>query len=210
MKIIHTARMLMSVAALLAAPAIAFSQDAISEPAQKTIGVGKPKMVPSLIVLNARGATLQGSKLTLIGVSANSIMFADRPVRAAGHALTARLLEEWNGSDSFGKDPPNATVSVFNKEGNSVHDAVLVLKSPQIDGDKLTFDVQLLEGDLSGADGPATVFIDTIGWPFSPLSFAGAARRTANQGAWYRGYAAAAAPYEPGSSLANPGPMPWQ
>jgi hypothetical protein len=61
----------------------------------------------------------------------------------------------------------------------------------------LTFDVQVLEGDLAGADGPASVFIDIIGMPWTPLSFAGVARRTAARAAWYgaAASAAAAAPY---------------
>ena len=52
--------------------------------------------------------------------------------------------------------------------------------------------MQVLEGDLAGADGPASVFIDIIGMPWTPLSFAGVARRTAARAAWY---GAAAAPY---------------
>ena len=153
-----------------------------STPALKVIGAStsaKPEMEPSLIVLNSRGATLQGDKLTLTGVSPNAIVFADRPVRAAGHALTAHLLEEWASGDSFGKDPPNATVSALSKDASTNRDAVVVLKSPKLDGDKLTFDVQVLEGNLNGADGPAAVFIDIIGLPFTPLSYAGVARRTA-------------------------------
>lgn len=113
---------------------------------------------------------------------------------AAGHALTAHLLEEWAvGSDSFAKDPPNATVSVFDMAGSSVKDAVVTLKNPKMEGSQLTFDVALLEGDLGNADGPASVFIDIIGMPFTPLSFAGMARRTAYRGAFYAGAAAAAA-----------------
>src|SRR5215467_7222097 len=155
-------------------------------PLQKTIGQAKPEVVPSLIVLNARGASLQGGKLTLVGVAPNSIVFADRPVRSAGHVLTTHLLEEWaTGSDSFAKDPPNATVSVFSKDGSAIRDAVVVLKTPNLSGDRLTFDVQVLEGDLTGADGPASVFIDIIGMPWTPLSFAGVARRTAARAAWY-------------------------
>ena len=129
--------------------------------------------------MNARGATLQGDKLTLNGISPNSIVFADRPVRAAGHALTAHLLEEWSvGSESFAKDPPNATVSVLNSDGSTVSDTVVVLKTPKLEGDRLTFDVSVLEGDLKGATGPASVFIDIIGMPLTPLSFAGVARRS--------------------------------
>lgn len=163
-------------------------------PLQKTIGQGKAEVVPSLIVLNATGVMLDGNKLTLTGVAPNSIVFADRPVRAAGHDLTAHIIEEWAvGNDNFATDPPNATVSGFSKQGGAVRDAVVVLKSPKLEGDKLTFDVDLLEGDLTGADGAAAVFIDIIGRPLTPRSFAGAARR-GYRGAWYAG-AVVAAPY---------------
>ena len=161
-------------------------------PLQKTIGQGKPQVVPSLFVLNSSGATLQGGKLILTGVSPTSIVFADRPVRSAGHDLTARIVDDWaKGSDNFQQDPPNATVSGFSKDGSGVKDAVVVLKNPKLEGDKLTFDVDVLEGDLAGADGAAALFIDIIGRPFTPLSFAGVARRTAFRGAYYAGAAAA-------------------
>jgi hypothetical protein len=147
-------------------------------------------MVPSLFVMDARGASLQGQTLTLAGVSPTSIVFADRPVRAAGHLPTEALLEEWTTGD-FAKDAPNATVSVLSKDG-AARDVVVELKSPHLDGVLLTFDVRVLEGDLAGADGPASVFVDIIGLPFTPLSFAGVARRTARRAYWY---GAAAAPY---------------
>jgi hypothetical protein len=75
-----------------------------------------------------------------------------------------------------------------------VYDAVVVLKNPQMAGGDLTFDVDVLEGNLDGATGPAAVFIDIIGRPLTPLSFAGVARRTAMRGAFYGAAAAAAAP----------------
>ena len=49
---------------------------------------------------------------------------------------------------------------------------MVVLKNPKLEGDRLTFDVDVLEGDLAGADGAASLFIDIIGRPFTPLSFA--------------------------------------
>jgi hypothetical protein len=56
------------------------------------------------------------------------------------------------------------------------------VKTPKLDGDKLTFNVQTLEGDLNGGDGPASIFIDIFGvW-----------RRAAYRGAMYAGAAAAA------------------
>ena len=61
-------------------------------PLEKAIGQAKPGIVPSLIVINAHGASLQGGQLALNGVAPNSIVFAGRPVRAAGHSLTTDLL----------------------------------------------------------------------------------------------------------------------
>lgn len=184
---------------LLLSVAVAFSNCAFAQnaapphvPLQKTIGATKPQVVPSLIVFNSKGATLQSGKLVLTGVAPNSIVFADRPVRSAGHDLTSRIVEDWgSGSDNFAKDPPNATISVFQKDGSGVRDAVIVLKSPKIEGENLAFDVDVLEGDIKGADGPASVFIDIIGMPFTPFSVAGVARRTAYRGAYYAGAAAA-------------------
>lgn len=196
------ATQMLSVLMFTLIPAAAFSQGAqptAHVPLQKTIGQAKPDIVPSLIVLNSDGASLAGETLTLTGVSTNAIIFADRPVRSAGHALTDHLLEEWaEGSDSFAKDPPNATVSAFSKDGKTIRDAVVVLKSPKREGDRLSFAVEVLEGSLEGADGPASIFIDIIGMPRTPASFAGVARRTAYRGAWYAGAAGAAydaAPY---------------
>ena len=148
-------------------PAVAQETNA---PAQKAIGATKTEIVPSLIVMNAQGASFQGETLTLNGVAPSSIVFADRPVRAAGHMLTTHLLAGWSGaSEGFGKDPPNATVSVFSKDDSTVHDAVVVLKAPKLEGDKLTFTVKVLEGDLAGANGPASVFIDTADFEVSAL-----------------------------------------
>ena len=187
--------------AIALTPAVGLAQAGLAPPhvpLQKSIGQARPEVVPSLIVMNAAGAALDGSTLTLKGIAPNSIVFADRPVRAAGHALTSVLLDEWNPDypDSFAADPPNATVSVFGDDDKTIRDAVVVLKSPTMQGADLVFDVDVLEGSLEDASGPAAVFIDIIGRPLTPVSYAGVARRTAYRSAWYAGAAAeAAAPY---------------
>ena len=181
--------------------------------------------------MNARGASLQGGKLTLTGVAPNSIVFADRPVRAAGHSLTTDLLEEWSpnnaSDDSFTKDPPNATVSVFSTDGSKIRDAVVVLKTAKLEGDRLTFDVDVLEGDLAGGDGPAALFIDRFGfggfhaggfhavastraaWAASTLrAFRGGYARVGGVGAagvWRRPYVARGAFYRGGYGAAAVG-----
>jgi hypothetical protein len=195
-----TASVIVTVAALLCAPGLALAQNVPTASQIKTIGTpsaAKPELIQSLIVMNAHGATLQGDKLTLSGVAPNSIIFSDRPVRLAGHELTSLLLEDWGkGNDNFTKDPPNTTISVFSKDGLSVKDAVVVLKTPKIEGDNLTFTVQVLEGDIKGADGAASLFIDIFGvWrraAFRRAVYAGAA---AGAAAAYGAYGPYAAPY---------------
>ncbi len=163
-------------------------------PLEKTIGAPHAnRPVPSLAVINAAGAKLEGGKLVLSGVSPNTIVFADRPVRAAGHETTRQFLMQWDeGKNSFAKDPPNATVSVLSANAGEVSDAVLVLKSPKLDGSNLTFDVSVLEGNLH-AGGPVAVFIDAfavrgpMGGGFAHVGGFGGAYYHAPvyHGAWY-------------------------
>ena len=165
MSVKHRASNLLFVGGLFLTPGIALSQDATMKPhvpLEKSIGQVTPTgPVPSLAVLNAAGAKLEGGKLTLTGVAPNSIVFADRPVRAAGHVMTAQFIMQWDeGKDSFAKDPPNATVSVLGGDGSKVSDAVVTLKTPKLEGGNLTFDVVVLEGSLAGSSGPAALFID--------------------------------------------------
>jgi hypothetical protein len=208
----NSSRAIIVAAAILTLPTLAAAQSAPPPPhipLQKTIGAAKPEVVPSLFVFNSREASLQGGKLVLTGVSPNAIVFADRPVRSAGHDLVSRVVEDWGtGSDNFAKDPPNATVSAFQKDGSGVRDAVVVLKNPKLAGDNLTFDVDVLEGDIKGADGAASVFIDIIGRPFTPLSFGGVARRTAYRGAYYAGAAAVGAAAAGAAAAAYYAPRP--
>jgi hypothetical protein len=130
-----------SIGALLWMPAMASAQTPTTA-APTASPQGKPavkvEMVPSLFVMNARGASLQGQTLTLAGVSPTSIVFADRPVRAAGHLATDALIEEWTTVD-FAKDAPNATVSVLSKDGASARDIVVELRSPHLEGDRVTW-----------------------------------------------------------------------
>ena len=152
---------------LALATAGAMAQDSAKKPhvpLEKTIGqVTATGPVPSLAVINSQGATLEGGKLVLTGVSANSIVFADRPVRAAGHVATEQFIMQWDeGKDNFAIDPPNATVSVLGGDGSDVSDAVVTLKAPKLEGTTLTFDVAVLEGSLDGATGPAALFIDAF------------------------------------------------
>ena len=53
----------------------------------------------------------------------------------------------------------------------------MVLKDPGLEGDKLTYTVQILEGSLPDKAESCSVFIDPFGRPLSPVSVAGMHRR---------------------------------
>ncbi|WP_426408478.1 hypothetical protein [Bradyrhizobium ganzhouense] len=80
-------------------PITAIAQSSTAPSSMKTIGTpsaaAKPDIVPSLFVLNSRGATLQGDVFVLTGIAPNAIIFADRPVRSVGHQPTADVIAEW-------------------------------------------------------------------------------------------------------------------
>ena len=141
----------------------------------------KPIVVQALFVQNARAVVFDQGTLTLKGVSPMTVFFSDRPVRIAGHYNTKdEFLPLWDeGKDSFLKDPPNATVSMYEKGREQLMDVVVKLSNPRLDCEDLTYDISVIEGKVPKEGGACSVFIDIIGLPFTPLSFAGVARRTA-------------------------------
>jgi hypothetical protein len=134
------------------------------------------KNVDVLFVQNAKSMSFTEGKLVLRGVNPVTVCFTDRPARMAGHMQTSRFVPLWSeGKDSFVKDNPNATLSVFS--GDNVADLVVELSNPQLSGDDLTYDARLLEGTPPAKGGACALFIDVIGMPATPMSYAGAARR---------------------------------
>ena len=141
----------------------------------------KDKRVPMLFVQTAKGATLVNGKLTLMGVSPMTVYFSDRSTRVAGHIATSEMVPLWSeGKDSFLKDPPNATLSTFTTDGK-VADVVVELKNPGLDGDQMTYDVRVLQGKLPDNAAAASLFVDVVGMPLTPVSYAGVARRAARR-----------------------------
>jgi hypothetical protein len=131
-----------------------------------------------LFVQSAKGMIFDKStsKLTLEGVSPVTIFFSDRPERIAGNMKTVAFVPFWSkGKDSFLSDPPNADISIL--EGDKLQQVVVVLESPEMKGDSLTYTVKVLQGDMPAKGADVSVFIDVIGMPLTPVSYAGAARR---------------------------------
>jgi hypothetical protein len=139
-------------------------------------GKQSEKNVDVLFVQNAKNVSFSEGKLVLRGVNSVTVCFTDRPARMAGHMQTSKFVPLWSqGKDSFLKDNPNATLSVFS--GDNVSDLVVELSNPKLSGDDLTYDTRILEGTLPAEGGPCALFIDIIGMPATPMSYAGVARR---------------------------------
>ncbi len=155
----------------------------------------KPLIVNVLFVQNAEAVVFGDGTLTLKEVSPMTVFFSDRPVRIAGHFNTKdEFVPLWDeGKDSFLKDPPNATVSMYEKGREQLEDVVVKLSKPRLEGKDLTYDITVIEGKAPQKGGPCSVFIDIIGLPFTPLSVAGVARRTTRRAVLWGAAATSAA-----------------
>jgi non-ribosomal peptide synthetase component E (peptide arylation enzyme) len=157
-------------AAALAAAAAPFTSAAAQTSGEKA---------DFLFVQTANGITFDKltNKLTLDGVSPITVFFSDRPQRIAGNMKTAAMVPFWSkGKDSFLSDAPNADVSMM--EGNVLRQVVVVLQDPEVKANRLTYTVKVLQGDMPANASDASLFIDVIGMPLTPLSYAGVARRS--------------------------------
>jgi hypothetical protein len=126
------------------------------------------------------GINLDG-RITLHGVSAATLWFSDRPYRLTGHTPTDEFVSQWGqGSDNFAENPPNALLSMF--DDDTVNDVVLILSDPRLDGNDLSYAIDLSEGDLTPSHGPVSLFIDMIGRPMTATSVAGVRRRGRRRG----------------------------
>jgi hypothetical protein len=124
------------------------------------------------------------NKLTLENVSPVTVFFTDRPERIAGNMNTTRFVPFWSeGEDSFKSDPPNADISIV--DGKTLTQTVVELQDPALDGDTLSYTVKVLKGDMPAQGTEVAVFIDIIGRPLTPLSFAGVARRSYRRAVLY-------------------------
>jgi hypothetical protein len=146
-----------------------------------TGGDKQSKKVDVLFVQNAKNVSFNKGKLVLRGVNPVTVCFTDRSARMAGHMQTSELVPLWSqGKDSFLKDNPNATLSIF--RGDNVSDLVVELSNPQLSGNDLTYDARLLESNPPANGGACALFIDIIGMPATPMSYAGVARRSFRRG----------------------------
>lgn len=135
--------------------------------------------IESLFVQTATGLTSSGNTITLKGIGPSTLYFADRPQRVTGHMLNTHFVDIWNeGENSFEADPPNAVLSFLDPSGSFPEDTVVVLSEPHLEGNDISYSVEVLDGELPTESGPVALFIDPFGRPLSPVSLAGMNRRS--------------------------------
>ena len=86
------------------------------------------------------------------------------------------------GPNNFAVDPPNAVISFVRTDDERPEDATVVIREPQLDGDRITYGVDLLEGRLPAMAESCSLFIDPVARPLSPNSLAGMRRRVKRRG----------------------------
>ena len=169
------------IAAALAAPVVPVGS-AMAQAVKESA-----KQADFLFVQTAKGMSFDKStnKLTLDGISSTTLFFSDRPERIAGNMKTSAFVPFWStGKDSFLSDPPNADISIL--ERDALRQVVAVLEAPTLKANTLTYTVKVLQGDMPAKGADVSVFIDVIGMPLTPVSYAGVARRSYRRAVLYR------------------------
>ena len=139
--------------------------------------------IEAMFVQVAGNMTAEGDQVTFHALAPATLFFSDRPQRVVGHMSAQQFVDEWDkGENSFAADPPNAVISFLDGDDETPEDAIVVIKEPRLEGDSITYTVQILEGSLPAKAESCSVFIDPFGRPLSPVSLAGMNRRSRRRG----------------------------
>ena len=101
--------------------------------------------------------------MTLYDVPSQTMFFTDRPNRIVGNVPTSAFVNKWTtdrGPGGFASNPPNAAVTVFQSDGPKT--AIVALTNPRLDGNKLSYDVKVLQGISSTQPAEGVLFIDNF------------------------------------------------
>jgi hypothetical protein len=116
-----------------------------------------------LFVQTAQKIDYKDGVMTLYDVPTQTMFFTDRPNRVVGNLPTSSFVAKWTtdkGPSGFASDPPNAAVTVFQPDGPKT--AIVELSKPQLDGNKLSYNVKVLQGIASTQPASGVLFIDNF------------------------------------------------
>ncbi len=156
--------------------AVLCASAAVFTPARLAAADTATDPVQLLFVQSAEGMAYDQGTLTLKNFSPTTLFFSDRPARIAGHYTTEDMKIWTEGKDDFLQDPPNAVVRTFEMGKPDPSDVVVTLTNPRASGKDMVYDVKVIKGTPPATGGATSVFIDIIGMPATPISYAGAAR----------------------------------
>jgi hypothetical protein len=129
--------------------------------ARLAIAQSKPSF---LFVQSAKKIDYKDGVMTLYDVPKQTMFFTDRPNRVVGNLPTDRFVARWTTDTSpggFASNPPNAAVTVFQPDGAKT--AIVELSKPRLDGNKLSYNVKVLQGIASAQPAEGVLFIDNYG-----------------------------------------------
>ena len=119
-------------------------------------------IIPVMFVQNAAASHYSDGMLTLTGVQPDILWFSNRPYRMAGTSTQSEYLQDWvEGADSFKADPPNGSLSYL-KDG-AMASVAIELSNPLPVGDKMSYQIKVLQGEMPAQTGPVSLFIDFVG-----------------------------------------------
>ena len=139
--------------------AVTISSSAFSEAQDKNA------QVQLMFVQSAENLKVDAAAKTmrLVKVNQQTLYFSDRPDRIAGHMTMADYLKEWTakaGKDNFGKNPPNAALSVYEPGQKDSTLVAVEITNPVVDGADLVYNYKIIEGKMPAAGGATSLFID--------------------------------------------------
>jgi len=124
------------------------------------------KKVQLMFVQTAESLKADDKTLRLVNMGQQTLYFSDRPARVAGHLTMAAYLDEWKagaGPDNFAKNPPNATLSIYQPGAQQNTLTVVTISNPVVDGRDLVYSYKLIEGTMPKSGGLTALFVDWIG-----------------------------------------------
>jgi hypothetical protein len=130
------------------------------------------KKDPSLLfVQSSAKGNFNGKTLVLSKISSHITYFSDRPYRIVGAIKNDKFREEWNSrvKNSFAKDAPNAWISYYDENGKA-GSAVIEISNLKMEKDSFSYEVKILEGQLSKVMHNISLVIDDMvvkGYMFS-------------------------------------------
>ena len=122
--------------------------------------------VQLMFVQTSESLKADDKTLRLVNVGQQTLYFSDRPARVAGNLTMPAYLDEWTaraGPDNFAKNPPNATLSVYQPGTHQNALTVVTISDPVVEGRDLVYRYKLVEGKMPNTGGATALFIDWIG-----------------------------------------------